>query len=755
MNKKELLSPVGNYESLLQAVHNGADAVYLAGKRFGARAFANNFTEDELLYAIKYCHLYNVKIYVTVNTIIYEQELDECINYIRFLHQNNVDAVILQDLGLIKIVREKFPNLEIHASTQMHNHNVEQLKMLARIGVKRVVLARELTLKEINDLNTNLELEVFIHGALCISYSGQCLFSSLLMNRSGNRGSCAGICRLPFELLEEDKKIETEGKYLLSPKEFSSINDFGKIMESNIYSLKIEGRMKSPYYVGFITRLYRNLIDNYNAGKEITISDEEIKKLKVLFNRGFTKGHLFEDKNKDLMNIKTPNHQGVLLGSTLEVTKDKIKIKLDDDLNQEDGIRFSNIDKGFIVNFLYDEKGLLINKAKKGDVVYVDNKIGLKNKSNILKTIDHNLERELAKLPEKKIKVTCAVIAQVGKKLSIAFSDGENKVAKSGSVVEKATKTPTTKEVIKEKLSSLGNTPFILENIEIISDENIFLSMSELKKLRREIIDELTSKRENKIVNEFIEKELIKKEKEENGEVEKININVLVRDKKQLEVCLEENVDSIYVTDEKLYQEYKKYNNVYLRLDRVKTKFKEYNNERLLIGETGSLYKYSKDNSVITDYYFNVVNSYNFNFLERMNTKRITLSIEATLEDISFITKNIKNKEKIEVYLYGRPEVMVLKHCPLNMLVNKNSVCTICTNNKKYYLKDRNDKLYPIISSAKENHLTHIFHYENIDRIIDFKEYQKLGIRNYRIELFDESKDQIRLIIRKIKNVKF
>lgn len=755
MKKKELLSPVGNYEALLQAVHNGADAVYLGGKKFGARAFASNFTEEEMIKAIKYCHLYDVKIYVTVNTLIYEQEIEECVDYIRFLHQNNVDAVILQDLGLIKIVREKFPNLEIHASTQMHNHNIEQLKMLEKMGIKRVVLARELSLDEIKLFETNLELEVFIHGALCISYSGQCLFSSLLMNRSGNRGACAGICRLPFELLEEKTKIETNGKYLLSPKEFSSIHDFKQIMDSNIYSLKIEGRMKSPYYVGFITKLYRILIDNYNNGENVEIPEEEIKKLQVLFNRGFTKGHLFGDKNEELMNIQSPNHQGIYLGTVLETTKEKIKIKLEDDLNQEDGIRFVSVDKGLIVNFLYNEKGLLINKAKKNDIVYVDNKIGLKSKGKVLKTIDHYLEKELANLKEKKIEVTCAVIAQVGKKLSIAFSDGKNKIAKSGNVVEKANKIPTTKETIKEKITALGNTPFVLKDVEILSDDNIFLSMSELKQLRREILEELIEIRENKVSHPFVEKEGIKKEIDEVKQENKICLNVLARTKEQLEACLEEQVNTIYVTEENLYKEYKKYENVYLRLDRVKKKFPQYENERLLLGETGALYKYSQNNQIITDYYFNIVNSYSFNFLERMNAKRITLSIEAKTEDIRFIAQNVKNKEKLEVYLYGRPEVMILKHCPLNMLVNKKDICTICTNKKKYYLKDRNQKLYPIISSLKENHLTHIFYYENINRLEELKEYFNLGIRNYRIELFDESKENTRLIIRKIRNVKF
>ena len=454
------------------------------------------------------------------------------------------------------------------------------------------------------------------------------------------------------------------------------------------------------------------------------------------------------------MNIKNPNHQGIKIGEVLNITKDKIKIKLNDNLNQEDGIRFASEDKGLIVNFLYNEKNLLISKAHKNDIVFVDNKIGLKNKGRVLKTIDHQLEKNLTKLPERKVEVTCAVIARVGKKLSIAFSDGENKVVKIGNIIETATNKPTSKEMIKEKITALGNTPFTLKNIEIISDDNIFLNMSELKDIRRTLLDELIQKRENKIPHKFIEKESKKKEIEELP-ISNIQFNILVRNEEQLEVCLKENIGNIYVTDEQLYNKYKEHKNIYLRLSRVKNKFPEYTNERLLIGETGSLYKYSKNNKVITDYYLNVVNSYSFNFLERMNSKRITLSIETKLEDVRNICNKIKNKHKIELYLYGRPEVMIMKHCPLNMLVNKEKVCRVCSNNKKYYLKDRNEKLYPIKSSPKENHLTHIFYYENINLLDNIKEYQSMGIKNYRIELLDESKEQTELIACKIKNVKF
>lgn len=755
MKKKELLAPAGNYESLVQAVQNGADAVYLSGKKFGARAFAPNFSEEELVEAIKYCHLYDVKIYVTVNTMIYESEIEECIHYIRFLHQNNVDAVILQDLGLMKCIREKFPNLEIHASTQMHNHNIEQIKMLEKLGIKRIVLARELTLQEINALETNLELEVFIHGALCISYSGQCLFSSLLLNRSGNRGSCAGICRLPFTLMEDDKKIKVSGDYLLSPKELNTIDHFEEMMESNIYSFKIEGRMKSPYYVGFITRLYRKLMDSYSANSSCTITEEEKKNLLVLYNRGFTSGHLFDEKNEDFMNIQTPNHQGIFLGNVLNITKNKIKIKLNEDLHQEDGIRFASEDKGIVVNYLYNEKGLLINHAKKGDIVFVDNKIHLKTEGIVLKTIDSVLNNQLKNILERKIDITCAVILKLGKKLSLAFSDGINTVIGYGSIVEKAISQPTEKEIIQKKIDSLGNTPFHLKQIEIRNDPNIFVNVGEIKRIRRELLSELIQKRENQIPHAFLEKKIVKKELQKCIKSEKINLHALVTTEEQLVACLESKVDSIYTSNYLLYQKYKNKGNIFLKLERVKKYFPEMQKENLLVEETGSFYKYNSENTIITDYSFNIANSFSFQFLENNNVDRITLSVEAKLHDIENMVVNIKNKNKIEVYLYGRPEVMITKYCPLQMLVSKENECNVCKNNKRYYLKDRNEKLYPILSNKSENHLTHIYYYEPIDQIALLKSYQNMGIGHFRVEFLEESPEQTKSIISKIKNVNF
>ena len=735
MSKKELLCPVGNMEALKQAIYNGADAVYLGGKKFGARKFASNFTDNELIEAINFVHLYDKKIYITVNTIIYNDEIEECLKYLEFLHRNNVDAVIMQDIGMIALTHKVLPNLEIHASTQCHNHNLENIKFMESLGVKRVILARELSLKEIQNFDTNMDLEVFIHGALCICYSGCCLFSSLNGTRSGNRGECVGSCRLPYMLSDGKINIKTEGNFLISTKELCSAYTLKEILESNIKSLKIEGRMKSPEYVGFVTKFYRNLIDEYEKTGNITINNNDIQKLKKLFNREFTKGYLFEDENKNITNINTSNHIGTKLGDIIEIKNNKLKIKLIDDLNQEDGIRICSNNSGMIVNMLYNEKGLLINKAEKNSICYVDNKTNVTEIGPILKTIDKLLIDELANIKPSNIPIKFKVKAYLNKPLIVEVTDYKNVITKEYNVVEKALKTPITKENIKEQLSKTGSTVFEVDSIEIENDENIFISLKYLNEVRRDILNQLEEKIKEK------KNDIIVNKNDTNFKSYKTNIktiNVLVRTEEQLLACLKYNVN-IYTTDYNLYLKYKN-NNVYYRLDRVISKHKEYNDENLIICETGSI-KYAKANNVISDYYLNVINDYTINLLHELGVKKITLSVEMTLEQINNLNLD---KFNLELIVYGRAELMVMKHCLLNKLLNDGQKpCNICK--KQYYLKD-NHKLYPIIT---KNCITHILHYRNIDLIDILSKYSKID--NYRIELFDENKEQVENLINRLK----
>ena len=282
---KELLSPAGNMECLKAAVLNGADAVYLGGKSFGARAYAGNFSDEEMIDAVRYAHLYGVKIYVTVNTIIYNNEVHELMEYIKYLYSIGVDALIMQDIGMIDLIRKTYPNLSLHASTQLHIHNLEGVKFACKLGLKRVVLARETPISLINEIrkNTNIELEVFVHGALCMSYSGQCLMSALIGNRSGNRGTCAQCCRQPYSLEINGTKVK-KNEYLLSTKDLCTLTNIGKLIDSGVESFKIEGRMKRPEYVYLVTSIYRKAIDNYIKYKNTKITNKDIIDIKKIFN---------------------------------------------------------------------------------------------------------------------------------------------------------------------------------------------------------------------------------------------------------------------------------------------------------------------------------------------------------------------------------------------------------------------------------------------------------------------------------------
>ena len=722
---KELLSPAGNIECLKAAINNGADACYLGGKSFGARAFAGNFTNEELKEATQYAHLYGVKIYITVNTIIYNNEVEEFIEYIKYLYQIGVDALIMQDIGMISLVRQTFPNFEIHASTQLHNHNNEGIKLLKELEVTKVVLDREMTLEEIENINVDIEKEVFIHGALCNSYSGCCLFSYMNGGRSGNRGECTQCCRLPYKLIKNGKYVNTENKYLLSTKELNTINNFDKLLNSSIKSFKIEGRMKSPSYVGYITRLYRSLIDNHN--NKITTKEED--NLKILFNRSFTSGYLFKDK---VMNINTSNHLGLEIGKVLDINKNKIKIKLDKDLYQEDGIRFKNSNKGMIANYIYNENNLLINKASKGDIIYLDNKINLKDKDILVKTSSTYLDKEIISTSIKKIPVDIEVTLE-NNYLIIIFKDNNNNIVKDKIKVDTPIKRSTTSEEVKEKLTKLGNTSFICNNINININKDIFANMKDLNNIRRELCNKLIKERTSIKRDIIINKYNLNYQKDTNYNIE---VSLLARTKDQVQAALDMNIDRIYV-DSGLYQEYKDNNKVYLRLERVNNNY-NYDSNNILATELGAIYKY-KNKNLISDYYLNVVNNYSIKYLLDKGVKRVTLSPEI---NYNYLDDYIL--DKVEIIIYGTIENMLTKSCPIKEL----NICP-CREEDIYYLEDIHQNKYRILH---DNCITHIMHHKNLNYLDKIDYYKKIGIRSYRLELLDENYDEVIKLINNIKN---
>ena len=312
--KAELLAPAGSFDSLKAAVAAGADAIYMGGSRFGARAYAQNAAGEEMVEAIRYAHLHGCRLYMTVNTLFKEKELDELCDYMKPYYEAGLDGVIVQDLGALQVMKRAFPGMELHASTQMTVTSVYSAKMLKEMGCCRVVPARELSLEEISRIykETGMDIETFVHGALCYCYSGQCLMSSLIGGRSGNRGRCAQPCRLPYRVWEGDKaegkSLNKENqKFVLSLKDLCTLDILPEILEAGVYSLKIEGRMKSPRYTAGVVRIYRKYLDLYETyGKDgYYVDPEDKKELLDLFDRGgFTSGYYEKHNGKDMVALK-------------------------------------------------------------------------------------------------------------------------------------------------------------------------------------------------------------------------------------------------------------------------------------------------------------------------------------------------------------------------------------------------------------------------------------------------------------------
>ena len=409
----ELLAPAGSFDALKAAVEAGADAVYLAGEKFGARAYAENFAGEQMIKAVEFAHLRGVAVHVTVNTLIADAELDEFAEYLKFLRRANVDALLVQDLGAAALAKKFAPEIPLHASTQMTIHNAEGVKALAELGFSRAVLSRELTLDEIKKIcrESPIETEIFIHGALCVCWSGQCLMSSLIGGRSGNRGRCAQPCRLPYELVDASgKNLLNAGKYLLSPKDLNTLELLPQLIETGVSSLKIEGRMKRPEYVATVVKVYRDALDkNFST-------PEDKRKLAQIFNRDFTTAYLEKNPGKNLISDMKPNNRGVLIGRVVEVGRDKITLKLGEKLHAGDQIEIW-IKVGGRVTFTVEDFDL------RGDLCTIKtNAKGVRVHDRAFKIFDAELTAEARKYftgaPVRKIAVVAEVAVKLGEPLT-------------------------------------------------------------------------------------------------------------------------------------------------------------------------------------------------------------------------------------------------------------------------------------------------------------------------------------------------
>lgn len=789
MNNIELLAPAGSIESLYAAVQAGTDAVYLGGNKFSARAYASNFDNENMTKSVKYCHLYNVKIYVTINTILKQDEVEEAVEYAEFLYKIGVDALIIQDLGFANLIRIKLPDFELHASTQMTIHNAEGALFLNKLGFKRIVLSRELSLNEIKYISKdlNVETEIFVHGALCVCYSGQCLMSSMIGGRSGNRGRCAQPCRLPYRIINRENMMEKKG-YILSPKDICTIENIKEIIDSGTTSLKIEGRMKRPEYVAGVVQAYRKAIDNYstpmemkkqpkdskedndysNYNKDFNVEDEK-KKLMQLFNReGFSKAYLFGNTGKDMMAYSFPKNTGLELG---KVQKD-LTLELKENISLKDGIRNGN--GGFTLSKII-KKGKEVEEALEGDRVKL---LPSEYKSGdvLYKMSDVKLTKELEEIYkspyEKKIELNLLVKFKVDEPITLTtFYKNENFTIE-GENVQKALKRPLGKDRIIESLTKAGDTSFKFTDIEISEFEDGFLPVSAINEARRELVNKL----ENYILNRSDNEEKINIQYNQKGFSElKVNklttaipeIIIYLSSEEQLRAFMESDFKCVAINPfgelDFTYLSKLKDKEVFLKLPNIiKEEFESICKtieERLkhidgiITSNLGVISRFKGRIPIIGDYKLNIFNSYALDFYKDF-INGSCLSVELNKKEIKDVSK--KSQVPLQMLLYGKVELMVSEYCAIGSTFGErcsSKNCNRTCNSGNFILKDRMGEEFTL----KTDKFCRSYVYNSVPNnlIPNINELKSMNVKSFRIDFIDEDYDETKRILQSIKSEKW
>ena len=650
--KAELLAPAGSYEGLQAVVKAGADAVYIGGSMFGARAYANNPQQDEMLEAIDYAHIHGKQIYLTVNTLLKNKELyGQLYDYLAPYYQQGIDAVIVQDLGVLSFLKKEFPNLSIHASTQMAVTGARGAELLKEAGVSRIVTARELSLKEIYEIyqKTGMEIESFVHGALCYCYSGMCLFSSMLGGRSGNRGRCAQPCRLPYTAYKDKQQISREDQsYLLSPKDMCTIDILPEILQAGVYSLKIEGRMKRPEYAAGVTSIYRKYLDLYEKNpKNYEVTAEDKQMLLDLYQRdGFNQGYYHSHNGKEMIavvNQKEQNKKQKITGKRNEVLFEQLKKE------------------------------------------YLDTK------------------------KQEKINGNFILFANSPAILDLDFQDIHVQVM--GETVEEAVKQPLSADRVEKQMRKTGQTPFVFDTLEIMTDEAGFLPMQSINELRRQGLEELQKEILKKYRRELPER--TQKNRVKNSETsEKMPVfYASVETREQLEAVLEEkDIQGVYchisMFDKKqlwkeafetMYQVHKREKEFYLALpymlrdgqlmdmEQEFLKMAEQCEGFLVrnLEELGYLSKLGLLEKAVTDYSVYTFNDNAKNTLDEWGVMRTTVPLELNGKEI-----HARDNEKSEMIIYGYYPMMISAQC-----IKK--TCGKCDKKSGFVkLKDRYGKYF-------------------------------------------------------------
>ncbi len=788
----ELLSPVGDFECLKAAVQNGANSVYLGADIFNARAFATNFDDETLAKVIEYAKIRGVKTNLTLNTLIKNDEFESALELAQKAYKLGIDAIIVQDLGLaIKLIKT-FPDLPIHASTQMTVHNLNGALELQDLGFKRIVLSRELSANDIDYIckNTDVEIETFIHGALCISYSGQCLFSSMIGGRSGNRGKCAGPCRLPFELLENDKKINSG--YLLSTRDLCGLDYIPQLINSGVKSLKIEGRMKSPEYVATVTRIYRKYIDLAYSNEEYIIDENDKKELLQVFNRGMSSsGHLSNLGNKNLVYKEKSNNMGLYLGKIQNYNEKKglITIKLNETVKIGDTISIDYEQGSYTISELMNCKNKNITETNVGDTVIIGRMKGnIRLGNNVYKMSSKKLN-DFAKSSYskeyRKVELNCNISIKKDTPIVVSISSASDidlyKDLSINYVSElvplEAKNRPLTIETIIKQFSKTSSTPFEFKHFNVDLENGLFIpKLSLLNDLRRNILalveDYALKKIKRNNCFNLYDNDL---HSSFNDKSKKFDISVLLNilnldyDYSKLSDNIK-NVyiplkyftnknfaDILHILDSKfniyIYMPtIVKSNYKNLLLSNIENTLKSYKIQGFVVSNIcnfkllGSLFKeLERDFEIITNYTFNVFNNDTISELKKLGAIRYTISPEldkATVD--SLCNCNILDNELI---VYGKVPVLNMNYCLLGETDKCYPTCKQrCNSKNSYLLKDRLNMTFEILPDNIQT-VTTIYN-SKITSIspADF------NISIARIDILDENIDEINNVVLKVKS---
>jgi len=714
----ELLAPAGSMEALKAAVSNGCNAVYLGMQKFGARAYSANFDLETLKEAVEYAHLRDVKIYVTMNTIVFEDEMEDMREQLHQLNDIGVDGVVVQDLAVLDYIVRNFEDMEAHCSTQMGVDDIDGTLLCKELGAHRVVLAREVGFDKVKEIRkaSKLPIEIFVHGALCISYSGNCLMSGLIGYRSGNRGRCVGSCRKPYELIEKNTGRSLGTSYILSTKDLNTIDYIDELKE--IDSLKIEGRMKEPVYVANVVSKYRAALD----GRSEAGDKEDLNKT---FNRTYTKGYMFHEDARDITNISRPNNFGYEIGKVSGQYKGMYEIRLNKVLNQNDIIRIDhdNEDVNLSVVRLYNRAGELINSAD--DVCYIKIKEKLSSGDVVYKTKDYQYYKELDTILDKEFKrfpLSFKVYAYPDAKLVIdAEGFGMQYLYESEESLSEAVNNPTSREAVVKQLSRLNDTVFTLGDVEF-EEYNAFIPAKMLNSARREIVDALYEMKlgsKGKKTREPQPKEQI------TFEPQAPYLTASVMTQAQYDACVRAGIKDVY------------FDNI---IRRNQNEYEAKDGE-LMLGGYGGIYHYRDTNPFVTDYSLNVVNATSCYELHKLGAKRVTLSYELNKKQIRDLIDTYYEENggypALEMIVYGRAPLLFTKYCPLK----KMGLCGLCKKNR-YEIKDEYGS-FPVVSH--DDCTTTILNGKKLNLLDEMPSIK--GVEAFRLNFTTETPDEVMKVI--------